>query len=92
MARPKNREGLTAAMVRSALDYNPETGTFIWHRLRARKDSASGLLGVKEHRGKFDARIHVAGKAMCLGAFATPAEAHAAYIAAKREFHEGGTL
>jgi len=38
------------------------------------------------------ARIKVNGKKLSLGTFATPEEAYAAYVAAKREFHPGCTL
>lgn len=59
-----------------------------------RADSKTGLLGVT--RGKrlkgFGARIHVKGKTKWLGTFPTAEEAHAAYVEAKRMFHEGNTL
>ncbi|MEJ7932564.1 HNH endonuclease signature motif containing protein [Ramlibacter sp. AN1015] len=57
---------------------------------RARSNNISGLLGVATlANGKFLARIHVNGKNVRLGLFTSPAEAHSAYIAAKRELHEG---
>lgn len=60
--------------------------------LRAcRSDSKSGLLGVgwcKHHR-KWKARIRVKGRLKHIKYCDTPEEAHAAYIAAKRELHAG---
>jgi hypothetical protein len=40
----------------------------------------------------FSARIRVNGNLRWVGTFGTPEEAHAAYVAAKRQFHEFGTL
>lgn len=54
-----------------------------------------GFLGVIPPQGKrtqFKASIQVHGKSMHLGYHATPELAHAAYIAAKRQLHEGNTL
>jgi hypothetical protein len=55
---------------------------------RSNKRSKSGLLGVVNGK-RPSARIEVAGKSIHLGYFDTPEEAHAAYLAAKRELHEG---
>jgi hypothetical protein len=54
----------------------------------------SGLLGVFERpdTGKFRATLGLNGKSITLGEFATAEEAHEAYLAAKRELHEGCTL
>ena len=59
-----------------------------------RNNKASGLLGVvfDKSRGKFMARITTGGKQKNLGRFNTAAEAHAAYVVAKRQVHEGCTL
>lgn len=65
------------------------------NRHKARVDNRSaGLLGVSRYpiNGKFQARIQVDGKSRSLGYFATPEEAHGAYVRAKRQFHEGCTL
>lgn len=59
---------------------------------KAHRDNKTGLLGVTAHRRKFVANIFVDGCARRLGCFATAEEAHAAYLNAKREIHEGCTL
>lgn len=60
---------------------------------RPRSDSTSGYLGVsKARRGRFQSKIQVSGKTKFLGLFDTAHEAHQAYLAAKRELHEGCTL
>lgn len=58
----------------------------------AHRDSETGFLGVERKRGKYAARIAVNGTRYNLGVFDTPLEAHNAYLAAKRELHEGCTL
>lgn len=61
----------------------------------ARKDNrAAKLLGVtwsKQHN-RWRANITITGKATFLGLFNTAEEAHAAYVAAKRQHHAGNTL
>ena len=60
----------------------------------ARKNSLSGFLGVgwnKKSR-KWRAQICIDGKAVALGYFDAPEEAHAAYLAAKRKHHPGCTI
>jgi hypothetical protein len=61
---------------------------------RATMASQSGLLGahVRADRGSYSARIYVNGRTRFLGDFKTPEEAHAAYLAAKRERHAGCTI
>jgi hypothetical protein len=60
---------------------------------RARKDNKStGLLGVTCYRGAFEAQIQHNGKRHYLGKFATPGEAHSAYLKAKRKLHAGCTI
>ncbi len=61
---------------------------------KARIDSQTKLLGVcvDKKRRSFAAQIKVNGKRMHLGVFNTAAEAHAAYIQAKRRLHEGCTI
>lgn len=60
----------------------------------ARKHSASGVLGAnkKSRHGIWRSIITVSRRQHHLGTFATPEEAHAAYVAAKRRLHVGGTL
>ncbi len=60
---------------------------------QARSDSRTGLMGV--HRlpsGRWQARITIHGERRSLGAYTTPEQAAVAYLAAKRELHEGNTL
>jgi hypothetical protein len=54
---------------------------------RRRRDNTSGFKGVSWHKQneQWVARIKVAGRTKCLGLFADPAEAHAAYLAAAQE-------
>lgn len=59
---------------------------------RAVSGSASGLLGAHRKRGRWSSQIKVRGQIVKLGIFSTPQEAHAAYIAAKRQQHEGCTI
>ena len=51
-----------------------------------------GLLGVRKKRKKFQAQIRLHGATTHIGTFATPEEAHQAYIAVKRKAHKGCTL
>jgi len=65
------------------------------NRRSAARSNSSGLLGVQRANSKtnpFTARIRVDGKSFSLGAFPTPEEAHAAYLKAKRQLHEGCTI
>ena len=59
------------------------------NRRQAKVNNSSGLLGVTVDRrsGRSRARIQVDGRMISLGFFATPEEAHHAYIEAKRELH-----
>lgn len=59
---------------------------------KAKSNSTTGFLGVKRCRDRFQAGIMVRGKRMHLGTYRTPELAHAAYLTAKREFHEGCTI
>lgn len=61
---------------------------------RAMSSNKSGYLGVyyNKVRQKWQAAIQVAGKAMYLGLYLTPEEAHNAYIEAKRKHHQFCTL
>lgn len=62
------------------------------NRIRARKDSTTGVQGVGRHWNKFRAYIRHNGKRRHLGLFDTEALAHAAYVDAKRASHPGNTL
>ena len=61
---------------------------------KAKPSNKTAFLGVsfRKDTGKFQARININGKKVCLGCFTTPEEAHAAYLAAKRKSHEGCTI
>lgn len=59
---------------------------------RAPSHSTTGFLGVSRHQSKWQASIRVNNKQLYLGRYETPEDAHAAYLSAKREFHEGNTL
>ncbi|HMW19238.1 MAG TPA: HNH endonuclease signature motif containing protein [Accumulibacter sp.] len=61
------------------------------------RPSVTGLIGVHlQDRGRpnkrYRAKIYVDGRQIHLGGYATPEEAHAAYVLAKRKHHEGCTL
>lgn len=56
------------------------------------RNNSTGFLGVSRLNGKFHAKLKVAGKAVHLGDYATPEEAHQVYLAAKRELHAGCTI
>lgn len=61
---------------------------------RAHRDSQTGLLGVTLHDDgvRYRARIRENGRTRHLGLYATPHEAHAAYVRAKRAYHPGCTI
>lgn len=61
---------------------------------RARVDSITGLKGVQFNRGhrKYTARITAGGVCKCLGYFDAAADAHDAYLEAKRRLHAGCTI
>ena len=60
----------------------------------AQTRNVAGLLGVsfEKARNKYKAGIVAGGKYHNLGRFNTAEEAHAAYLKAKRELHEGCTI
>ena len=62
------------------------------NRRRAHSRNVTGLLGVSPNEGKFRAAIKLNGRCHYLGNFATPQEAHAAYVKAKRKLHPLGTI
>lgn len=60
-----------------------------------RKNRSTPHLGVRRAdnaRNPWQATIRVDGKFRSLGSYATPEQAHAAYIDAKRQLHPGNTL
>lgn len=60
----------------------------------AHSDGGSGLLGVSwsKEKSKWHARIRIKGRTKFLGYFESSESAGAAYVAAKRTFHEGNQL
>lgn len=59
---------------------------------RAQANNKLGLLGVIRDKRKFRAQIRVNGRLRSLGSFATPEQAHEAYLAAKAHLHPFQTL
>ncbi len=64
------------------------------NQIGPRSNSSSGYLGVAwdKARGKWISHIKTDGRQKFLGRFDDPAAAHAAYLSAKRELHEGNML
>lgn len=56
---------------------------------KPRSTNGTGFLGVVRYKDKFSAFIKTGNKNHYLGAFNTPEEAHATYLAAKRYVHKG---
>lgn len=54
--------------------------------------SKTGFLGVARNGSGFQATLDVGPKRYRLGTYPTPEEAHAVYLKAKRELHEGCSL
>lgn len=59
---------------------------------RARVNNQSGFLGVAQVKGGWRSQISVGRQRIELGTYATPEQAHAAYVEAKRRLHAGGTI
>lgn len=59
---------------------------------KATAASSSGMLGAFTAGRRWRSQIKVHGRLVNLGVFDTAAEAHAAYTAAKRHYHEGCTI
>jgi hypothetical protein len=59
------------------------------HNTKRRSDNKSGFKGVTFERGrrKWRANIRVMGRSIVLGRFASPEEAHDAYVAAAYKYH-----
>ena len=56
---------------------------------RAQSNNSTGVLGVSEHYGRFQARIRVDGKQVHLGTFDTQERASEVYQSAKTLHHKG---
>jgi hypothetical protein len=56
------------------------------------KDKSRLLGAFPVNKRSWFSRIQVKGRSIYLGCFQSAEDAHAAYLAAKREFHEGNTL
>ena len=70
-----------------------QQGINLQNQKQARSDNKScGLLGVSRDKSKWSAQISTDKKLTHLGNFPTPELAHEAYLAAKRQHHEGNTL
>jgi len=54
--------------------------------------NSTGFLGVSKHHKQFRAEISMNNRAVVLGTFRTPEEAHAVYVQAKRKMHAGCTI
>ena len=59
---------------------------------KAKNNKSTGVLGVYPDKARFCAKISINNKSKHLGMFDTVEDAHAAYVAAKREMHPGCTL
>lgn len=59
---------------------------------KARAHNATGLQGVRKSGSRWESMIGHQKRQHYLGSFATPEEAHAAYLEAKRRLHEGCTI
>lgn len=59
---------------------------------KARSDNKCGLLGVCRDGGRWRAQIKVLYRNKHLGSFASPEQAHAAYLEAKARLHPFQTL
>lgn len=62
------------------------------NRRRADRDNKTGFLGVTAIKNRWQAQIGVYGTTKYLGCFATPDQAHSAYVDAKRIHHRGNTI
>lgn len=76
----RNRDDNRLANLRTATDVQNSQN-------RVTRPPASGLSGAVAHGSRWQSHINAAGKRTHLGTFDTAEEAHAAYIAARRELH-----
>ena len=56
--------------------------------IKARTNNTTGYLGVTLYKSKYKAQIKVEGTNVHLGYYATPEQAHQAYLAAKAKLHK----
>lgn len=61
-------------------------------RITEKQENLSGYRGVQKNHSGWQAVIWLNRKRKCLGTFASPEQAHQAYLQAKRQMHEGCTL
>jgi HNH endonuclease len=60
---------------------------------RARVDNKAGVLGVRRlSSGRYQTRITLLGKTICVGTHGTTEAAYDAYVKAKRKYHARGML
>lgn len=62
------------------------------NRRTAGKNCKSGILGVRKVKNRWVASLKLNGKTKHVGSYDTVDEAEVAYVAAKRQVHEGCTL
>ena len=62
------------------------------NRKKANVTNQFGLLGVSKTRNRWRAEISINNRKIYVGIFATPEEAHVAYLAKKREVHPFQTI
>lgn len=62
------------------------------NRRSPQSTNTTGYLGVRRDKQRYVAQIKTPDQHIRIGTFCTPEEAHAAYVNAKRELHEGNTL
>ena len=62
------------------------------NRRKAHSNNKLGIMGVTKYWNRYHAHIRISKVLHYLGSFDTPELAHAAYLAAKRERHDGCTI
>lgn len=70
------------------------SGENMQNQRKARGNSKTGMLGVRHNKasGNYVAVITVDGRVVNVGSFKTPEQAHEAYLRAKAELHNFGTI
>lgn len=92
LAGYKRPDGYVAIMIDRKLYFAHRLN--LQNRRQPNSNNKSGHLGVSWHSGNesFTSQISIQGKIRHLGYFRDPAEAHQAYLVAKRQHHAGNTL